>query len=746
VGRFLPCAIAFVTLPGKEWVSTTPGQLELTNKLRNYYGDMELKLQQAGIDVGHVDDYIHRVMEFKKGIPGFVQDLKAGRANIDPMRQKKPGFAKERKLREKKLGEVMELGYKPAEDAIKVTTLYHMEASRTLSTKSLLDFIDENLENFGGYRLQVPRVERIGKKGKPVAGEVGVEVPEGMAVYAKSGRFSPHAPERVEGSPIFKLTKEEGLALGEVSGRDIQALAGSGADLVVLPRELAEYTNRQFQAFSDAGKDSILDLFNGFNSMWKAYALATPGFHVRNGYGGVFQNWISGLSDVRRYWTAGRVTKAIAQGKNLPTDKITIGKTKMGLDELWIEARDLDVVGSGTYFNETLDPVGNLALIKQKFSRKGWKNLTKQEKMAMANPFSRNNIGLQLTRLAGNSVENTLRFSLYMDRRIKGASAFDAAKITQRTHFNYRYGLTPGEAKIRDRLIPFYSWLRFNIPFQLENLYKQPAKYSRIPKAIEALQGVETAQEEEYKPDYFKQLGLFKSPVMQPDDPGYSLYLFPDFPWKDIGTIANLLQPGIKLMQGQEPQMEDFLEVGREIAENLGPIPKAMLEATTGYNFFQRRQIPKKEQVVFPSSLDWLPAQAKEFIGGNEHEAGWTLSRQNANMIETLVPVFARIDRMYPGDQKYTIRHLSSTLSVLLGLKGVVHELERNRRNTLTQRRMEAGEERAVEMAGRRTLRRAKQAPGLEVLFGGERKPYSQNPERDQLIESALRASMAGRR
>lgn len=56
----------------------------------------------------------------------------------------------------------------------------------------------------------------------------------------------------------------------------------------------------------------------------------------------------------------------------------------------------------------------------------------------------------------------------------------EAAAIIRAAHFDYG-DLTPTEQKLRRNLIPFYTWTRRNIPYQLSSLVQRPGKYAAFP-------------------------------------------------------------------------------------------------------------------------------------------------------------------------------------------------------------------------------------------------------------------------
>ena len=150
-----------------------------------------------------------------------------------------------------------------------------------------------------------------------------------------------------------------------------------------------------------------------------------------------------------------------------------------------------------------------------------------------------NSAHIKFSRRFGQSVENNSRITHFMGtlQKVMGEGldldrgAIMAKDSVDKYLFDYNLGLTDFERSVVRPLVPFYSWMRFNIPLQIQTIFENPARYSRVPKLInnmEAMtrdwQGIET-------PDYFRELQAFRLPAIMNSKP---VYLNPNLPFQDL--------------------------------------------------------------------------------------------------------------------------------------------------------------------------------------------------------------------
>jgi hypothetical protein len=82
--------------------------------------------------------------------------------------------------------------------------------------------------------------------------------------------------------------------------------------------------------------------------------------------------------------------------------------------------------------------------------------------------------------------ENQLRGPVFWHYLSETGDPEFAAEMVYKFHFEYLRGAyTPFEEDVLKRVIPFYSWIRGNMPLQTEMAVRQPGKYAALVKARE---------------------------------------------------------------------------------------------------------------------------------------------------------------------------------------------------------------------------------------------------------------------
>jgi hypothetical protein len=176
---------------------------------------------------------------------------------------------------------------------------------------------------------------------------------------------------------------------------------------------------------------------------------------------------------------------------------------------------------------------------------------------------------------AMESVENRLRMPLFIDRLVKGDSFDDAMKHVFRAHFDYApEALTAFERTTMKRIIPFYTWTRNNIPYQLAQLVKQPAKFSALAKTQRDFNSMipESKEEMKYMPEWMSEMLIFRLPSKE-----IALYLQLDLPVDDLNKLP-LTESGV-----------------REILSLMSPMLKYPVEILANRNLYFGSEIYDKD-------------------------------------------------------------------------------------------------------------------------------------------------------
>lgn len=392
---------------------------------------------------------------------------------------------------------------------------------------------------------------------------------------------------------------------------------------VYLPQEIATDLEKMVELPKQG--DRLAQLATGTTALWKGYATrANPGFHVRNAVSNMVQTWFGGIGSgttrlldpavvLQKHAAAAKLLDP-STGKLVPDNIPSIGPYQASDVERALH--DYGVVSKHSSFNEMDDLIeGEIRKLDKTFAAR---NL---------NPLDRRNALLRGGAFAGNLVENTSRLALFLDQVEKGKSLEEAALHVRKYLFDYSE-LTDFERKVRDRALPFYTWLRKNVPLQVDNALRSPDKMATLAKGFDSLEDVNedrgTAVSSEEKPDWMRdyiQLPLSTEKgaavLVNPMLPVQDLNkLLPD-PEKDILAAVNpLVRVPLELATNRQffldaplrdPNLgitEDYRKAN-PLLEGLSKVAPGMME-TVGV-------IPTTSGVQAPTLVDYLMRQLPPF-------------------------------------------------------------------------------------------------------------------------------------
>jgi len=235
-------------------------------------------------------------------------------------------------------------------------------------------------------------------------------------------------------------------------------------------------------------------------------------------------------------------------------------------------------------------------------------------------------------RAAGTSVEDTSRVALFLDQIKKGKNPEDAALHVKKYLFDYQE-LADVERTVFRRAVSFYTWLRKNIPLQLEHFIATPHKYSNVASAYKEMEGatddmglrIPTAD----RPDFLRKLGTVQLPFTSTS--GEKEFFNPNLPFQDLAKVF----PNIENMQDQ--------------LASLHPLAKSAIEIGTNKSIFKDRPLyldsyhelvraPMAAQLVANLLPDQVQALGMK-LRKQDGRAQWLMPQSVAYAIEQL-PVF----------------------------------------------------------------------------------------------------------
>jgi hypothetical protein len=298
---------------------------------------------------------------------------------------------------------------------------------------------------------------------------------------------------------------------------------------------------------------------------------------------------------------------------------------------------------------------------------------------------------------------------------------FDRAAIMARDSvdkylFDYSRGLTNFEKNKVRPLIPFYSWMRFNIPLQIQAIFEDPARYSKIPKFIESIEAMTRDWQGIEAPDYTQELHAVRLPAIINSKP---VLFNPNLPFQDINRMPL-------------PQISQSGSVGfPDVLSNLTPFVKLFGEMVPekGYNTFLDAPIER-----------YAGERSKNLHVPFLPDVGIGVTKKWEQAIGSLFPLVGRVARfniahseskeedLYKGIPALPPMNLTHLTGELLGIKLMNVDTQNTirgetfaRRTALTALKKRLEDEHEIHIntrARKKTTRRGKRKKKAQPKFG----------------------------
>lgn len=467
-------------------------------------------------------------------------------------------------------------------DGIENYVYHYYENAAGNSNKIKLKRKNSIKEGKAGYTLKKAAAEGY----KPVTNIDELMVRKAGKTYARMSQADiTHAILREYGikasdNEVIEAFKQGGTHLQRVGDAKFRLRHGPGAmdqmrkaghlaanEELFLPDHIAHAIKNIDELHRDAMKtDKFFKLVDKVQQPWKFWATAAnPGHHVRNMMGDVYLNFLDGVVDPRHYNNAMRLMLS----KN--PEKFTM---KFG-----------DKMLSGSDILKLYEDAGaksGFFRVEHGASVEGSvKGLIKGGKEKIVNfAEKREDTGRLAHFMSALKDESKGAKGLEMGTT-KMDDIADAAAARVRK-WNIDYGdLTPFEAQYMKRIIPFYTWMRKNIPLQLEALAMRPGRVAAVPKVnrtIEKMLGTEGNYENAIIPKFIKEMAPIS--LVGEGEGKNGLYWVPNLPIQDISRFAEGGKEGIL----------------REVMSSTSPLLRIPFEQAFGEKLFSGAPIKGQGQ------------------------------------------------------------------------------------------------------------------------------------------------------
>lgn len=467
---------------------------------------------------------------------------------------------------------------------------------------------------------------------------------------------------------------------------DNAGLFQKGVDIGVplVSREGAEYVfhpavAKSYQSMLEGiTKDEISEGFwKGFDKIqryWKASVTSIfPMFHGRNAISNVFLNMMDMGAETFNPVThlmAGDFIYKDRIANNLAKKMIGTGDEALKAGQEFSELMTKDVFTDKTgytwtygelrkaiknnnlAFNPMVAGASDIDIANQESLSKffGLDQSKTQRNLQKINPFNAEQFApIRAGREVGRAIEEQARLTNFITNLKKTGDVQHAAQRSKQFLFDYG-NLTSFEKNVLRRLIPFYSFTKFNLKLQADTLLHAPGRIAAEIKTInnvgEVLGGEQLSEKEKA--------------------------LLPK--WM-ANSIA--LKRGDEIISGFGTPIEQPFQQFQptSLLGSISPLIRYPVEAMTGYQFFRGK--PTSE-VIDAKNFKEAPQAIKDFIGYSEYKGttkdGKTYNRSvalrpgNMNFINNL-PWAGRISTILGSMTDEKISEEAKALSAITGVQ-----------------------------------------------------------------------------
>ena len=320
----------------------------------------------------------------------------------------------------------------------------------------------------------------------------------------------------------------------------------------------------------------LLTLYDKFLKSWKAAnTLVAPSFHVQNTASNAFQSFLSIGSDALN-------PKSIKLAKNIlstndPYQTVKISGKKYTYQKLNRLAKKYGVIDENFAAYDfgkdkpTRWELGQRNADLQKLSDVKWKDSPIWDSV------------LQTSTVIGSNIESIQRMNLWIGRLKKGDDFEEATRKVDQFLFDYS-DLTDFEQNIMKRVIPFYTFMRKNIPMELEAMLNTPSIFRNINYGIDEIQNMDENTVPENKRNEWRQDYIEIPYSRNLTDTSENIGINPQFPYQQL----------------------DRLDVDKLIGST-SPLIKMPLEAYTGSYAYTGMDIDSPLEYILGQSLVTSP-------------------------------------------------------------------------------------------------------------------------------------------
>lgn len=225
------------------------------------------------------------------------------------------------------------------------------------------------------------------------------------------------------------------------------------------------------------------------------------------------------------------------------------------------------------------------------------------------------------------------RFISYLAGVREYGDSRTAALMTKVAQFDYDpRALTDFERGVVRNIVPFWTWMKNNVPLQLRLLANQPGRMQTLFNAqndlVYGALGDEGATDQLHamEPDWLRRKDAFGTVLSRGGNP---ITLGIEAPMMDLDSLGNFAADPLN---------------GRQALANLNPLIKAPLSAATGRNFDTGADYSTSTGTHAPAWMRLIPGLTHQGPDGQQ-----VVSPALADALKTAVPTLGQAQGLIPG-------------------------------------------------------------------------------------------------
>ena len=427
--------------------------------------------------------------------------------------------------------------------------------------------------------------------------------------------------------------------------------------------------------------------YGTFLNWWKAQAISTPGFILRNMMGGM---WINNqIADVPmglhgRVLGIRRAAATAAEAAGRPGDIV------FGVEQLIAGGKSIRLKGKfGSPQVQGAVPVDELKTFlgwyRTGMSSSG--QVSQEVKSALDiigggsegawragswNPLKADFKPFAKIRSLNQDAEFMLRGAVAHHTTMGGGSIDDAFELVNKYHFDYA-NLTQTERKMK-QVIPFWTWQKNILPVLVESIGKKPAAWGRLGQIKKELEL--HSPEEGFVPSWFGENMGIRLPFELQGNRAYSI---PDLPFRDLAKWS-------KGINDREPW--------RPLVESMMPLYKLPIELKMGKRYFGNIPFTGRYQQV-PYAYEHMPGLMSVLnslgYAKKNSKGDWKVTDKTIYFLDQFSPVLGRLRRLAPNEKSKQERIVTTWVTTFLGMNLRPNTLK-SRRGALIEQQKEMAE------------------------------------------------------